>query len=317
MSARGALASLRALILAGGLAAGTLSGCGLGAGPAPGNVQLTVTSDFGAHLLHSWGSPQARGEETVMSLLVRNAHVATRYGGGFVESIDGDSGSQGAAGGVDWFYYVNGVLAPKGATGTVVHPGDRIWWDLHDWSQTDEIPAVVGSFPEPFTGGIEGKRLPVRIECVQLDSGPCRTVSRRLSALGVPAGLASVSAAGEEPDTLRVLVGPWATLRATAATHAIEQGPGVSGVYARLPAAGTQITVLDPEGRPARTLSAGAGLIAATRPAGEDPTWVVTGTSAAGVDRAARAFDAAALRDRFALALEPSGAALPVPFTGH
>src|SRR4051812_15645044 len=81
------------------------SGCGLGAGKAPGGVRLLVTRDFGAATIRSWSAPQARGEETVMSLLARNAKVATRYSGAFVQSIDGLAGGREGAQPVDWFYY--------------------------------------------------------------------------------------------------------------------------------------------------------------------------------------------------------------------
>ena len=77
-----------------------------------------------------------------MELLERHLRIGARYGGDFVESIDGLSGSSSH---LDWFYYVNGVQAPQGAGTTAVHRGDRIWWDLHDWTTTDSIPAVVGS----------------------------------------------------------------------------------------------------------------------------------------------------------------------------
>src|SRR5205807_2983544 len=98
MSARSPLLSLRkgrcararaAPVLAAVLATVLLAGCGLGAGRGPGGVQLLVTTCFGARVLGSWSAPSVRGEETVMSLLVRNAHVSTRYSGGFAESIDG------------------------------------------------------------------------------------------------------------------------------------------------------------------------------------------------------------------------------------
>jgi hypothetical protein len=247
-----------------------------------------------------------------MSLLMRNHRVKTRYGGGFVQSVEGHSG--GTLGGepVDWFYYVNGVEASKGAADTNVHPGDRIWWDLHDWSQTADVPAVVGSFPEPFVHGIGGKRLPVRVECVELSSPPCETVVARLRAAGVPAGVAAIGP-GDEPSTLRVLVGPWPAVRATPATQAIERGPRASGVYARFAGDGHTLTLLDARGRATKTLVAGAGLVAATRYAEEAPVWVVTGTDVAGVSRAASAFGEATLRNRFALALEPSGTPRALP----
>jgi Domain of unknown function (DUF4430) len=247
-----------------------------------------------------------------MSMLMRNRKVKTRYGGGFVSSVDGHSG--GTVGGepVDWFYYVNGVQAAKGATDTNVHAGDRIWWDLHDWSQAADVPAVVGSFPEPFLHGMDGKRLPVRVECGEVSGEACKTVVGRLRASGVPAAIAAIGP-GDEPSTLRVLVGSWVAVRATPATEAIERGPRASGVYARFAGNGQTLSLLDARGRLTRTLAAGAGLVAATRYTEEAPVWVVTGTDSAGVDLAARAFGEGALRNRFALAVEPSGTVRPLP----
>ncbi len=298
------------------LLAALLAGCGLGAGKTPGGVQLTVTRDFGAHVVRTFSTPQAHGQETVMSLLSRNATVATRFAGGFVESIDGSSGG-GEEGGRprDWFYYVNGVEAPKGAADTDVHPGDSIWWDLHDWSQNEGVPAVVGSFPQPFLDGIEGKRLPVRIECAQVGGGPCDAVATRLRGLGVLAGVAAISP-GDEPQTLRILVGPWDALSGDPAAQAIARGPRASGVYAIFAKGGDRLTVLDEQGQTARTLSGAAGLVAATRYAEEAPVWLVTGTDEAGVALAAQAFDRAALTNRFAVALTPGSPVLPVPAPG-
>jgi hypothetical protein len=294
------------------LAAAGLAGCGLGAGPVPTGVQLTVTREFGSAVLHHSSAPHVQGSETVMSLLLRNASVATRYGGGFVQSVNGQSGGQHAGEPVDWFYYVNGIQAPKGAAETVVHPGDRVWWDLHDWSQTEEVPAVVGSFPEPFLNGTEGKRLPVRVECSEVQSEPCRTVLERLRSLDVPAA-ASTVVPGEEPDTLRVLVGSWPALARDPAALGLQRGPATSGVYARPSANGATLTLLDPEGQATRTLGPGAGLVAATRFAKSAPVWIVSGTDATGVALAAKAFNQSTLQNHFAVALAGSGTALALP----
>jgi Domain of unknown function (DUF4430) len=309
---RDARLGVLSMVVAAMLSAIALAGCGLGAGSAPSAIKLTVTRDFGSRVVRSFSAPQVRGQETVMSLLMRNANVTTRYGGGFVEGVNGLAGGESGGRPTDWFYYVNGVQAPKGAAATNVSPGDHIWWDLHDWSQTDSVPAVVGSFPEPFLNGIAGDRLPVRIECAALSSDPCQTVTSRLDRLGVPAALAAISP-GDEPETLRVLVGPWAAVSGDPGAHQIESGPRASGVYARFSASGGTLTVLNEQGSVARTLTAGAGLIAATRYAEEAPIWVITGTDDAGVALAARAFDQTALANRFALALAPGGVALPAP----
>jgi Domain of unknown function (DUF4430) len=306
----------RRLALATLLGAGLIAGCGLGAGPTPGAVTLTVTREFGARPLRSPPALQVRGQETVMSLLMRNYAVTTLYGGGFVESINGHSGGYTDGDPIDWFYYVNGVEAPAGAAETNVDRGDAIWWDLHDWSQATHTPAVVGSFPQPFVSGIEGRRLPVRIECSQPEGSSCRTVIGRLRTLGVPAGIAGLGPAGEFPDTLRVAVGPWTAMRALPAAESLTQGPRASGVYARVASNGGSITLLNARGQSTQTLGAGSGLIAAVTYPGEEPLWVITGTNAAGVARAANAFDRSALHDRFAVALPPTGTVLALPQPG-
>jgi len=295
------------------MAAAGLAGCGLGAGPAPGGVQLTVTRNFGSHVSTRTGAPQVRGAETVMSLLLRNDRVTTKYGGGFVESIDGLSGGQENGGDpVDWFYYVNGIEAPKGAAATSVNRGDHVWWDLHDWSQTDDVPAVVGSFPEPFLNGTEGKRLPVRVECAAAQSAPCRTVIDRLRALGVPAAVAAIGS-GAEPHALQVVVGQWTAVHGDPSVTSIEGGPRSSGVYARFASNGQTLTLLGGNGDTTATLTTGTGLIAATRDVESAIVWVVTGTNEAGVQRAAGALDTSALQNHFALAVTSTGAQLPVP----
>jgi hypothetical protein len=307
-----ALLGFSGLALVGLLA---LAGCGLGPGSTPGGVSLSVTQDFGALPVGYAGTPRVSGQETVMSLLQRNYEVKTRYGGGFVESVNGHAGGTQAGEPIDWFYYVNGVEAPKGAADTNVRTGDRIWWDLHDWSQTDNIPAVVGSFPEPFVGGIEGKRYPVRVECSEPSSSACATVHTRLSALGVPVAGAAVSDE-EEQLTMRVLVGPYSDLGNSLSVHDLGAGPRYSGVYARFSDGGNVLSLLDPAGSVVRKLGTGAGLIAATRYGEEAPVWLITGTDTAGVTHAANSLRESTLHNVFALALEPSGTAQPVPVSG-
>jgi Domain of unknown function (DUF4430) len=294
------------------LCGAALAGCGLGAGPPPTAVTLVVTRDFGASTVRELGAPRVRGQETVASLLARNATVSTRYGGAFVQSIEGLAGGQQDGRQVAWFYYVNGVLAPKGAASTNVNPGDHIWWDRHDFSQADSVPAVVGSFPEPFLNGVGGKRLPVRIECADISSVPCRTVSSRLEALGVLAARAAIGPANE-PETLRVVVGPWSAASGAPEAGAIAHGPGTSGVYVRFTSGGHALQLLDERGAVVRTLGAGAGLVAATRYAQNAPVWVISGTDDAGVQAAAQAFGQADLRNHFALVLAPGGARLAAP----
>ncbi len=285
------------------------AGCGLGPGPGTGAVNVNVTRGFGGVPVRSESSQHVAGSQTVMRMLQRSFRVRTRYGGGFVQSIDGHTGSSGS---VDWFYYVNGVQAKQGAASTSVHKGDRIWWDLHDWRATNSVPAVVGSFPEPFVHGVGGKRFPTTLECGSGVAAACKRVSAALTAVHVPVA-SQLIGTGSGPDTLGVVVGTWSEVRPELAGQLIAHGPGASGVYARFAGpAGDELQLLDPAGHVARTFGPGAGLIAATADSSDAPTWLITGTDAAGVAAAARALTPQALHDHFALAVDGT-ARLPIP----
>ena len=53
--------------------------------------------------------------ETVLRMLDREADIETRYGGGFVQSIEGVAGSTEGERRLDWFFYVNGIESPVGS----------------------------------------------------------------------------------------------------------------------------------------------------------------------------------------------------------
>ena len=288
------------------LAAFVAAGCGVGAGKAPEDVKLTVTDGFGLRTLIERPSPNVLGEDTVMRLLQRNAKVDTKYGGGFVQAIDGLAGGRERGRPVDWFYFVNGVMAAKGAASTDVRGGDRIGWDRHDWGVTNTVPAVVGSFPEPFRHGFEGERRPTRVECEQAVAEACDVVVEKLKAAGVVAGKAAPGTAGAE--SLRIAVGVWEDLRDDTALRQIEKGPQASGVYGRFEDGA--FVALDARGRVARRLGAGTGVVVATRYREQAPVWAVTGVDEAGVVEAARVFEETVLAEKFALAISDG---LPVP----
>jgi hypothetical protein len=265
------------------------AGCGLEKAAEPtGATQLTVTRDFGARPVLDAPSPPRGNGEQLATFLRRDARTTAIPAGAL---------------------HVNGIAAKAEDS---VHNGDRVWFDSH--RPSTKVPAVIGSFPEPFVHGTNGRRLPSRVECAEARSEPCRAVVQGLRDAGVVAGIAApgVSTGAE---TLRILVGRWPALRTDPAAGLLEAGPGDSGVYARPAADGRTIAALDPRGRPARRLGAGTGLVAATAVEGEQPTWVVTGTDGAGVAAAARAFAAGetALSGKFAMAVsDDRPIALPV-----
>jgi hypothetical protein len=294
-----------------------LAGCGVGAGDAPkgAGTRLTVSRDFGAERMGASEQKAIPAGETVMRLLQRRFKVDTRYGGGFVQEIDGVGGGRRGGRPVDWFFYVNGIEADRGAAARRLAPGDRVWWDHHDWGAAMRVPAVVGSYPAPFVSSSKGKRVPVRIDCGAGAQRACREVQTRLQKAGAQVGGTSIIGQEASRGVLRVLVGRWSEVRRDPAARRIEGGPKLSGVYARPSATGDRIELLDARGSAVRTLAAGSGLVAATSFLDQQPTWIVAGTDDAGVGAAAAALDEARLNDHFAVAVSDNRE-VPLPVRG-
>ena len=129
------------------------TGCG-GAGADDGSTsQLWITRDRGSEVLYEGTVPAGL---TVMQALERVADVETRYGGRFVQAIEGVEGS--ASRGRDWFFFVNGVAADRSAAEYRLRQGEIAWWDYRRWAGSPETRIVVGAFPEPFLHGYDGER---------------------------------------------------------------------------------------------------------------------------------------------------------------
>lgn len=294
-----------------------LAGCGVGAGGERGGsgVELRVTRDFGRTTITSASKPSVRQSDTVMRFLQANAKTSTRYGGKFVQSIDGLAGSS-KNGRNDWFYFVNGVEAPTGAADRVLAPGDVVQWDYRRWDATPRVPAIVGAYPEPFLHGQEGTRYPTRIECADSATEACRAVQSKLEEVGIVGGT-GVLGSEARGGVLRIEVGKWADLRELQDLDVLEKGPTASGVFVRFTDNGSKLQLLDAQAKLAREAPPGTGLVAAILPPEQQPLWVVTGVDEAGVARAAALLEKATLRNAYAVAALPSGAQrLPVEAGG-
>jgi Domain of unknown function (DUF4430) len=119
-------------------------------------ARLWVTHDRGAEVVLTATVPAGL---TVMQALQREAEVETRYGGRFVEAIEGVEGSLDEQ--RDWFYFLNGIEPDVGAAEVRLDEGDVAWWDYRSWSEQMAQPVVVGAFPEPFVQGWGDQRRPV------------------------------------------------------------------------------------------------------------------------------------------------------------
>src|SRR5215208_3159980 len=191
----------RAALAAAALAAVAVAGCGFGPGDAEtGEATIRVTRDYGAELIGESTVGDPTESDTVMRALDSQAEVETRYGGGFVQSIDGIEGGTEAGRSLDWFFYVNGIESSAGAADVRLHAGDSVWWDYRDWTQAMRAPAVVGSWPQPFAGesslGDDGE--PVAVACAG-DQKPCDETARALEDAGLGASISSIGEAKRRP----------------------------------------------------------------------------------------------------------------------
>jgi uncharacterized protein DUF4430 len=160
------------------LALGLLAGCGEEAA-GTGAAQLWITRDRGSEVVLA---SQVPAGISAMEALRRKADVETRYGGRFVQAIDGVEG--GLTKQRDWFFYVNGYESDRSATEYTLHDGDVLWWDYRGWGEQLRVPVVVGAFPEPFVHGWNGERRPTSIV-----GGPPALERRLASVIGSPLGL--------------------------------------------------------------------------------------------------------------------------------
>jgi len=293
---RRARAALAALAL-------TAAGCGVGEGETTeGEATLTVSRDYGSEELLEATTEDPSASETVLRFIDREADIETRYGGGFVQSIDGLAGGTDDGRRTDWFFYVNGIESPVGAAEVEVRAGDRIWWDHHDWTDVMRAPAVVGSWPAPFSTSEDAA-----VDCRSEDFEVCDDVSRRIAEAG--------EAGDEGGEAPTVLVGPWESIRDSQGAPALEQPSARSGVFAGFEIAGSgwELILFDQELDERARLGPGAGLVAASSTDGEGATWIVTGTDEDGVAAAAELLHAETLADRFAIAAPPDAEPIPAP----
>lgn len=318
--------ALLLLAVAGGLVA--VSGCG-SVGDPSGGARVLVTTDDGARVLLDKSEISLKDDESVLALLQRAAgEVETNAAGTAVTAIDGHAAKSGAT----WSFWVNGVSVRSGGLvkgqdvnlqqppvvetprTAKVHNGDTIWFDLRPNAAVGTPRGVVGTYPEPFLHGSEGKRWPLRIECAEPRQQACRQVRDALVRYEIPVST-NLLRSSYNPETARIAVGTWDKVREDPAAQLAERGPGASGVWAVPARNGRSIDLLDGPGKVVDTLGPGTGLIFASRYRDEPPSWIVTGTDEAGVLQAAGALDEETLKRHFAVAVS-GGTVTPLPVAG-
>jgi hypothetical protein len=194
-----------------------LAGCGGGAAASTdGAAALWVTRDEGAEVLVE---TTVDAGQTAMQALDRETELETRYGGRFVQSIDGIAGS--LERGRDWFYFINGYEADRSAAEYRLRAGDVVWFDYRDWRRRLSKPVVVGAYPEPFVHGFAGKRRPTVVVFEPALADAAERLARELDARPV----ACCPRVDPDANVLRLVL-PRSAGAALAGRYRERAGPG-------------------------------------------------------------------------------------------
>ena len=254
-------------------------------------VTVVVTRDFGKELILAQEIEIEEGASALKALQTV-AEVETKYGGGFVQAINGHDPEE--ADHLDWFYYINGISLSLGARDYPLLDGDIEHWDLRDWSYLQFVPAIIGDLPQPYLSGIRGEVKPTAVVYDAPFADEAEALAASLEARGVAevllTGAETLSGGIKEQSNLIILAGAENGL----ILELNETGKKL-GFFTRLE--GGKIIVLDEKGDPAGDYGAGWGLIQATQNpwspggvgSGESVVFIVTGADENGVRSAASA----------------------------
>ena len=254
-------------------------------------VQVAVTTDFGGDVLLDETIEVPRGT-SVKDALLQVADIETKYGGGFVQSINGVQSQFPVK--KDWFLYINGLSSNIGAEDYKLSDGDDILFDFHDWRFRMFIPALIGNVPEPFLHGYQGELHPTAIV---YDDG-FEKIARDLESSLFKLGVADIST--KSTDSLTETEKQHSNLILVCTTSGsliseLNQVWEKLGYFIHFD--DELITVYNSNGEVEAEYGAGYGMIQATQnpwnPSGigvcENVVWIVSGIDEDGVNSAAEA----------------------------
>jgi len=261
--------------------------------PAKAKVTVVVTQDFGKELILEQ-KIEIGADTSAMAALQMIADVETKYGGGFVSSINGISSEyEGASQSKqDWFFCINGIASNIGARDYILRDGDVEHWDFRGWSYHQFIPAIIGDFPQPFQSGYQDELKPTSVVYEEAFSAEAEALAKKLKGYGVTevsavrCDLLSDEAKGN--SNLIIIAVPDNTL-----ISELNNAHKKLGFYAYFEQ--NTLIAFDAEGNPSGKFGEGCGLIQATQNpwnpkgvgSGENVVWMVTGVDVNGVRSAA------------------------------
>lgn len=259
------------------------------------SVKVVVTTDFSKEVLLEQTIEIEPGTSAIDALKMV-AKVETKYGGGFINAINGISSEYEGTRKEkkDWFLFINGISSNVGAKDYILRDGDIEHWDFRDWSYRQFIPAIIGDFPQPLLGGYQNKVKPTVIVYGDRFEESARSLVEKLNELGVKEtsvqNFGQLTEKSQEQSNL-ILLGT----KDEELISELNDNYNKLGFYAYFDQ--EKLVVLDARGEVVSEYVAGSGLIQATQNpwnpkgigSGESVVWVVSGTDEDGVKNAIQA----------------------------
>lgn len=258
-------------------------------------ITVVVTRDFGKELILETDI-ELKAETSAMDALQAAAEVETKYGGGFVSSINGIGSEYGGADSKkkDWFFYINGVASKVGAGDYILRSGDIERWDFRDWSYQQFVPAIIGDYPKPFW---HDRKIAI-VPTVIVYEEPFVTEAESLLVSLRETGVSYISAILDDQLSEDIKQKSHLIIIATPENSLISELNTIYkklGFYAYLEPG--KILTTDAAGNIHTEYGSGSGLIQATQNpwnpkgigAGENVAWMVSGADVNGVKNAATA----------------------------
>ena len=247
-------------------------------------IQLTVSRDFSSEILFA-KEIQIQSGETVLDVLEKNLEVETSSGG-FINAIKGLKSAVEGETGKDWFFYINGIAANCSAKAYHLKPGDKIVWDYHPWNGNSFIPAIIGSYPEPFINGFEGKTKGTRIyyskdsrdEALKIKQSLAGMKAKNVVEAPIPQNFEVLS------DYPSIIIGEYENLIKNKNIAKLLADGNQRGVFISF--AKKRVEILNYSGLIKKTCSPSTGVVFATSSSLGDtaPVWIITSLEHKGIE---------------------------------
>lgn len=246
--------------------------------------ELLVTKGFSQELSavkHKWND-----SNTLLSQMRGLIEFSTGLGGSFVTQISGEP--RDADSDSYWFLYRNGILSQTGAGDLVPRARDRIWWSYHSWNSSRFIPAVIGSWPEPFVSGIRSDSASYGIVTSSSFIGFSRDLSQMLVREGASKPtLQEISSLDEVPEHgISLWIGLWPDLKNINHLAALYSNGDKTGCFVQLDKEGS-VGLLNYNGQLVKEIVDAGLIISLSSNMGQRIDWVISGTSEDALLRAA------------------------------